>query len=94
MGAGTGSLPLALLAALTVGVGLSVLHGYACVSHPGVQVGMGVALWLLYGVLLQAWRVIIANAVRLALPASILGMRLRFGAPVLRPAVCPVRSDR
>jgi hypothetical protein len=38
--------------------------------------------------------VIIANAVTLALAASILGMRLHFGAPVLRPAVCPVRSDR
>jgi MtN3 and saliva related transmembrane protein len=55
---------------------------------------LGVALWLLYGVLLQAWPVIIANAVTLALAASILGMRLHFGAPVLRPAVCPVRSDR
>lgn len=55
---------------------------------------LGVALWLLYGVLLQAWPVIIANAVTLALAASILGMRLRFGASTLQPAVCPLRSDR
>lgn len=55
---------------------------------------LGVALWLLYGVLLQAWPVIIANAVTLALAASILGMRLRFGAPALQPDVCPARNNR
>ena len=43
-GAVTGSLPLALLAALGVGVALSMLHGYACVSHTGDQVVMGMAL--------------------------------------------------
>jgi simple sugar transport system permease protein len=44
MGAATGSLPLAVLAALMVGVALSMLHGYACVSHTGDQVVMGMAL--------------------------------------------------
>ena len=43
-GAFTGSLPLALGAALGVGVALSMLHGYACVSHSGDQVVMGMAL--------------------------------------------------
>ena len=43
-GAFTGSLPLALLAALGVGLALSMLHGYACVSHTGDQVVMGMAL--------------------------------------------------
>ena len=43
-GAVTGSLPLALLAALAVGVALSMLQGYACVSHTGDQVVMGMAL--------------------------------------------------
>ena len=43
-GAFTGSLPLALLAALAVGVALSMLHGYACVSHSGDQVVLGMAL--------------------------------------------------
>ena len=47
---------------------------------------MGVATWLLYGVLLGAWPVIIANAVTLALAASILVMRLRFGG---RPPAPP-----
>ncbi|MFM2065490.1 MAG: hypothetical protein RLZZ584_399 [Pseudomonadota bacterium] len=39
----------------------------------------GVALWLVYGVLLGAWPVIIANAVTLALAATILGLKLRYG---------------
>ena len=43
-GAFTGSLLLALLAALGVGLALSMLHGYACVSHSGDQVVMGMAL--------------------------------------------------
>jgi simple sugar transport system permease protein len=40
----TGSLPLALLAALAVGLALSMLHGYGCVSHRGDQVVMGMAI--------------------------------------------------
>lgn len=47
---------------------------------------LGVAMWLLYGVLLQAWPVIIANAVTLALAASILGMRLLFGGSPSQPS--------
>ena len=44
MGAISGSFALALLAAVAVGVALSMLHGYACVSHRGDQVVMGVAI--------------------------------------------------
>jgi ABC-type uncharacterized transport system permease subunit len=40
----TGSLPLALGAALLVGLAVSMLHGYACVSHRGDQVVMGMAI--------------------------------------------------
>ena len=39
-----GSLALALLLAIAVGVALSMLHGYACVSHRGDQVVMGMAI--------------------------------------------------
>jgi MtN3 and saliva related transmembrane protein len=52
----------------------------------GISLGMysaftlGVALWLLYGVLIEAWPVVIANTITLALAASILVMRLRFGS--------------
>ncbi len=44
VGVTTGSLPLALAAAVAVGVSLSMLHGYACVSHGGDQVVLGVAI--------------------------------------------------
>jgi ABC-type uncharacterized transport system permease subunit len=40
----TGSFALSLLAAMAVGLALSMLHGYACVRHRGDQVVMGVAI--------------------------------------------------
>ena len=43
-GALTGSLPLALLAALVVGIALSLVHACVCVSHGGDQVVLGMAL--------------------------------------------------
>ena len=43
-GAASGSLALALLAALVVGLALSMLHAYACVTHRGDQVVMGMAI--------------------------------------------------
>ena len=46
-GAFTGSLLLALLAAVLVGVALSMVHGYACVSHGGDQVVLGMALTMI-----------------------------------------------
>ena len=44
VGVTTGSLALALGAALLVGLSLSMLHGYACVSHGGDQVVLGMAI--------------------------------------------------
>jgi len=44
VGVASGSLGLALLAALAVGLSLSMLHGYACVSHRGDQVVLGMAI--------------------------------------------------
>jgi ABC-type uncharacterized transport system permease subunit len=44
VGVTSGSLALALLAALAVGLALSMLHGYACVSHRGDQVVLGMAI--------------------------------------------------
>ncbi len=40
---------------------------------------LGVLLWLVYGVLLGAWPVIVANAITLALAACILAMKLVLG---------------
>lgn len=42
---------------------------------------IGVTLWLVYGILLGAWPIIVANAVTLTLALFILGMRIRFGQP-------------
>ena len=50
----------------------------------GISAGMygvftaGVALWLLYGWLTDAWPVIVANTITLALASFILVMKLRF----------------
>jgi MtN3 and saliva related transmembrane protein len=51
----------------------------------GISLGMysvftfGVALWLLYGVLMGAWPILLANAVTLALASVILTMKVRYG---------------
>jgi len=39
----------------------------------------GVALWLVYGFLISAWPVILANMVTLALALAILMLKLRYG---------------
>jgi MtN3 and saliva related transmembrane protein len=39
----------------------------------------GVACWLVYGILLGAWPIIIANAITLSLALAILTMRIRYG---------------
>ncbi len=44
VGVATGSLALALAVAVAVGVALSMLHGYACVTHRGDQVVLGMAI--------------------------------------------------
>lgn len=50
----------------------------------GISLGMyavftlGIALWLLYGLLLGAWPLILANSVTLALAATILALKLRY----------------
>lgn len=53
----------------------------------GISLGMysvfttGVALWLVYGLLLGAWPIVAANAITLALAVAILVMKLRFRRP-------------
>ncbi|MES2911890.1 MAG: SemiSWEET transporter [Pseudomonadota bacterium] len=50
----------------------------------GISLGMysvftvGVALWLVYGVMLGAWPIVLANAITLALAMAILVMKLRY----------------
>jgi MtN3 and saliva related transmembrane protein len=39
----------------------------------------GVALWLIYGILLASWPIIIANSITLLLAGTVLVMKLKFG---------------
>lgn len=49
----------------------------------GISLGMyslftlGIALWLLYGVVLENWPIIIANTITLALAGTVLFLKLR-----------------
>jgi MtN3 and saliva related transmembrane protein len=60
------------------------LHTFRTKDVRGISLGMysvftlGVAMWLVYGLLLNAWPVVIANCVTLALSAAILVMKLRY----------------
>ncbi len=60
-------------------------HTFQTRDVRGISLGMysaftlGVLLWLVYGVLLGAWPVIVANAITLALAACILAMKLVLG---------------
>ena len=51
------------------GISLSMYSAFA----------IGVALWLVYGWLLGAWPIVLANSITLSLALVILGMKLRFG---------------
>lgn len=52
----------------------------------GISLGMygaftvGVALWLVYGLVLGSWPITVANAITLSLALVILGMRIRYGS--------------
>jgi MtN3 and saliva related transmembrane protein len=60
------------------------LHTWRLRSAKGISLGMyviftmGVVLWLLYGVLLGAWPLIVSNAITLALALTILVMAIRY----------------
>jgi MtN3 and saliva related transmembrane protein len=60
------------------------LHTFRTKDVRGISLGMysaftlGVALWLVYGLLLGAWPVVIANVITLALASAILVMKLRY----------------
>ena len=54
-------------------------------SAKDVSLGMyfiltiGVALWLVYGIFIVSWPMIISNAITLVLASAVLGMKLKFG---------------
>ncbi|HPW85287.1 MAG TPA: SemiSWEET transporter [Rhodoferax sp.] len=60
------------------------LHTFQTKDVRGISLGMysaftaGVSLWLVYGILLSAWPIIIANAITVSLALAILVMKLRY----------------
>ena len=61
-----------------------VLHTFRTKDVSGISLGMysaftlGVGLWLVYGLLLDAWPIVIANAITVSLAMCILLMKLRY----------------
>ena len=59
-------------------------HTFQTKDVSGISLGMysvfttGVALWLVYGILLTAWPIVISNAITVALASAILVMKLRY----------------
>ena len=40
---------------------------------------LGVALWLIYGVFIQSWPIILSNLITLILASIVLAMKVKFG---------------
>jgi len=63
------------------------LHTFRTRDVSGISLGMysaftlGIFFWLVYGVLLAAWPIVVANAITLALACAILAMKLLYGTP-------------
>jgi MtN3 and saliva related transmembrane protein len=61
-----------------------VWHTYRSRDVRGISLGMyvafaaGVFLWLLYGLMLGAWPIVVANAITLALALAILAMKISW----------------
>ena len=59
-------------------------HTFRTRDVSGISLGMysaftiGVSCWLVYGLLLQAWPIVIANLITLVLALAILLMKLRY----------------
>jgi MtN3 and saliva related transmembrane protein len=60
------------------------LHSFKTKDVSGISLGMysiftlGIALWLVYGLLISAWPIVIANVITLALASLILALKLRY----------------
>ncbi len=59
-------------------------HTFSTKDVSGISLGMysvftsGVAMWLVYGLLIHAWPVVISNLITLMLASAILAMKLRY----------------
>lgn len=61
-----------------------VIHTFRTKDARGISLGMysvfisGVSCWLVYGLLLDAWPIIVANTITVSLALAILVMKLRY----------------
>ncbi|HRH05089.1 MAG TPA: SemiSWEET transporter [Burkholderiaceae bacterium] len=59
-------------------------HTFKTKDVSGISLGMysafttGISCWLIYGLLLDAWPIVIANVITVALACTILVMKLRY----------------
>jgi MtN3 and saliva related transmembrane protein len=59
-------------------------HTFSTRDVSGISLGMysafttGVTCWMIYGLMLGAWPIVVANVITLSLAASILVMKLRY----------------
>lgn len=59
-------------------------HTFRTKDVSGISLGMytvfttGVSCWLVYGLLMDAWPIVISNAITVSLAAAILLMKLRY----------------
>ena len=77
-----------IAAILTTGSFLpQAIHTFQTKDVSGISLSMysaftlGIMLWLVYGLMLGAWPMIVANVITLAFAAAILTMKLRYKAP-------------
>jgi MtN3 and saliva related transmembrane protein len=69
-----------------------VWHTFRSRDVSGISLGMyscftvGVALWLVYGLVLGAWPIVIANFFTLSFAVAIVAMKLRFGRALPGPS--------
>ena len=59
-------------------------HTFRTRDVSGISLGMygvfsaGIAMWLLYGMMIHAWPIVVANLITLGLASAILLMKLRY----------------
>lgn len=77
-----------IAAILTTGSFLpQAIHTFQTKDVSGISLTMysaftlGIMLWLVYGLMLGAWPMIVANVITLAFAAAILTMKLRYKVP-------------
>lgn len=62
-----------------------VWHTWRTRDVSGISLGMyvvfaaGVFLWLVYGLALGAWPIVVANAITLALALAVVAMKMKWG---------------